>query len=101
MIIYNVTVKTNHSIAAEWLDWLKQEHIPDMLATNCFTHANVLRLLDTDESDGVTYAVQYFAEDKAAYDQYMEKYAITMREKGTGKWGNNFVAFRSLLEVVH
>ena len=48
MIIYNVTIKTAHSITDEWLNWLKEEHIADVVNTGCFTHATVLRLLDID-----------------------------------------------------
>ena len=39
MIIYNVTVKVDHSIADDWLSWLQQEHIPEIIATECFTDA--------------------------------------------------------------
>ena len=39
MIIYNVTIKVDHSIADEWKIWLMEEHIPGMIATGCFTHA--------------------------------------------------------------
>ena len=33
MIIYNVTIKTAHSITDEWLNWLKKEHIADVINT--------------------------------------------------------------------
>lgn len=101
MIVYNVTVKTDHSIAGAWLQWLKEEHIPEILATGCFTHAAVHRLLEVDESDGVTYAVQYHAKNRADYDRYISDFAETMRKKGTEKWGNKFIAFRTLMQVVH
>ena len=101
MIIYNVTIKVDASIHHEWLSWLKQEHIPDIIKTGCFTSANILRLLETDDIDGPTYAIQYFAESKALYNIYIEKYAGLMRQKSFDKWGNQFIAFRSLLEVVN
>lgn len=101
MIIYNVTIKVDHSIADEWLVWLKEEHIPDMVKTGCFTHARVLRLLEVDESDGITYAVQYHAESKALYNRYIKEYSTPMRNKSTEKWGEKFVAFRSVMEIVH
>ncbi len=101
MILYNVTVKSDHSIASEWLKWLQQEHIPEMIATGCFTHANVFRLLETDETDGITYAVQYFSEDQFLYEKYIEKFSNGMRKKGLDKWGNKCVAFRSVMEVVN
>jgi hypothetical protein len=101
MIIYNVTIKVDHSIADDWLDWLKEEHIPDIIKTGCFTHATILRLLEVDESDGITYAVQYHAESKAMYNRYIRDYADTMRKKGSDKWGNKFIAFRSVMMVVY
>jgi len=101
MIIYNVTVKVEPSIAEEWLKWLREEHIPEVIATSCFQEATLLQLLDTDESEGLTFASQYRAKDREAVDRYLEKYAEDLRAKGTSRWGNQFVAFRSLLKVIN
>jgi Domain of unknown function (DUF4286) len=101
MIIYNVTVKVNNEIAADWLDWLRAEHIPAMKATGCFTHATILRLLETDDADGPTYAVQYFAESRGMLNNYLELHAATLRAQGLEKWGAGFIAFRSIMEVVN
>jgi hypothetical protein len=101
MIVYNVTVKVDHSIAEQWLTWLKEEHIPDVVNTGCFTHATILWLLEVDESDGITYAVQYHALNKDLYNRYISEFAEKMRQKGFDKWSNKFVAFRSVMMVVH
>lgn len=100
-VIYNVTVKVEHSIAPQWLEWLRGEHIPEVIATGCFTDWMVLRLLETDETDGLTYAIQYRASSKEMYNRYITEFAIAMREKGYRKWGNRFIAFRSVMEVVN
>lgn len=100
MIVYNVTIKVTNKIAEHWLHWLQTEHIPEMIGTGCFTHATIHRLLEVDDSEGPTYAVQYFAESKALYNQYIEKSAAAMREKGFAKWGDQFIAFRSVMQVV-
>lgn len=101
MIIYNVTVKTDHSITEAWLNWLREEHIPDILQTGCFTDARVLRLLEVDESDGITHAVQYHADSKAQYNRYIREFADSMRKKSTEKWGEKMIAFRSVMQIVH
>ena len=101
MIIYNVTVKVDHAIAAQWLGWLKKEHIPDIIATGCFTHATILHLIEADDKEGITYAVQYHATDKALYDRYIQTFAEEMRKKAGSKWGDQFIAFRSVMRVVH
>lgn len=101
MIVYNVTTKVEHSIAAAWLAWLKEEHIPDLVATGCFTHAIILQLTETDNTEGPTYAVQYHSPGKALYDRYIEQYAESMRKKATDKWGNKFISFRTVMTVVN
>jgi Domain of unknown function (DUF4286) len=72
MFIYNVTIKVHVSIHVAWLQWLKKVHVPEVLATDCFTKATIVRLLEIDDSEGPTYAVQYLAESKASYNLYMQ-----------------------------
>jgi hypothetical protein len=100
MIVYNVTIQVENTIAREWLDWLRAEHIPEMISTGCFTKAQVHRLLETDETEGRTYAVQYYANSRDLYNRYIEKFSDALRKKGIEKWGNRFIAFRSVMELV-
>jgi len=101
MIIYNVTTKADHSIAAEWLQWLKEEHIPEMIATGCFEDATVLQLIDIDQTDGLTYAVQYHAQSKEQYHLYLQQHAGAIRKKVTEKWGTRIISFRTVMTVVN
>ena len=36
MIIYNVTVTVQNEIVEEWLNWIRLEHIPEVLSTGLF-----------------------------------------------------------------
>ena len=101
MFIYNVTIKIQHPIHKEWLQWLKEEHVADVLATGCFSKATIVRLLEVDDTEGPTYAIQYLAESKALYNHYIEKFAGTMRQKSFDKWGDKFIAFRSVMQVIN
>jgi hypothetical protein len=101
MIIYNVTVKITNAIHTDWLQWLKDEHIPEIIQTGCFTHAVILRIMEVDDTEGPTYAIQYFAESKGLYNNYIENHAVLLREKSFKKWGNQFIAFRSVMQVVN
>ncbi|HEU4472049.1 MAG TPA: DUF4286 family protein [Flavisolibacter sp.] len=100
-IIYNVTIHVEQAIAEPWLQWLIKEHIPDVMGTGCFSGHRVVRLLEVDESEGPTYAVQYFAESKADYNRYIQLHAGEMRQRSFQKWGERFIAFRSVMEVVN
>lgn len=100
MIIYNVTVKVELPIATAWLDWLQKEHIPEVIATGCFTHANVLHLFEQDDEEGITYAIQYHTLSPDLYDKYIGEFAATMRKKAIDKWGDRFIAYRSVMKKI-
>ena len=100
MFIYNVTTKVAAPIEAPWLVWLQGQHIPDMMATECFSDATILQLLEIDDDEGPTFAIQYKVESKALYNRFIEKHTATMRQKAFDKWGNQFIAFHSFMQVV-
>lgn len=100
MIIYNVTIKISWLIHDAWLQWMQQEHMPEVIATGCFTHSQMARLLETDETEGPTYATQYFAKGKSDYNRYIELHAASLRQKALDKWGEQFIAFRSVMQIV-
>jgi hypothetical protein len=101
MIIYNVTIKPDWSIHDAWIKWMQEEHIPEMLATQLFYDFQLLRLLEIDDAEGPTYAVQYHAHTLENYERYIAEFAPIQRQKGIEKWGDKFVAFRSLMRIVN
>ncbi len=101
MILYNVTVTIDPQIEAEWVEWMKNVHIPEVMNTGCFEEHKFLRLVtERPDVDGNTYAIQYFATDGKQIDIYMEKHAPGLRQSHAEKYGNKMAAFRTLLEEV-
>ena len=100
MIIYNVTTKVRSDIASEWLKWMKDVHVKEILVTGCFTDSKLVKLLEIDEEEGPTYALQLFADSKAIYNQYVEKFAGKMRQQAFDKWGDKFISIRSVMQIV-
>jgi len=101
MIVYNVTVKVQHSIADAFMKWMKEVHIPDIINTGCFTHALIYHLMEADDAEGITYAIQYHAKDFAHYKKYLEKFATSMSKITYDKWGEQYIAFRTVMQVVN
>jgi Domain of unknown function (DUF4286) len=101
MIVYNITIKIVPEIEEEWVRWQKEEHIPDVMSSGQFTDYKFYRLLEQNESDGITYIVQYFAPSLENYHRYINETAPLLRQKALDKWGNQFIAFRTVMEVVH
>jgi hypothetical protein len=100
MIVYNITVKVNEEIAAEWIEWQKNEHIPEIMSTGLFDSYNLFRLLNQDDVEGPTYVTQFFCSNIENYDSYILDHAHFLRKKSFAKLSNKFIAFRSLLETV-
>lgn len=101
MIIYNVTVKVDVDIADNWATWMKEEHIPDLLQTGKIQDARLCRLIDDQPGeDAVTYVAQYSCATMNDYNAYIDEYATEMRERAFKAWGNKFVAFRTVMEVL-
>lgn len=100
MIIYNITNKVHPSIEDPWLQWQKEEHIPDTMRSGQFTDYKIFRLLEQDDSDGVTYVIQYTAPSKEHYQHYIDAFAPALRKKAFDKWGDLFIAFRTIMQVL-
>ena len=100
MIIYNVTLKVNADIADSWIYWMKAEHMPELMGTDLFIDCRLCRLLEHDDAEGVTYIAQYFCDGMEQYEQYVAEYAQTMRDKAFKMFGNKFIAFRTIMEVL-
>ena len=100
MILYNVTVNIDVTVHDEWLQWMKEIHIPEVMATGCFLENKICRIL-AEEEGGKAYSIQYFAPDMTTYIKYQTEFAPALQQEHTQKYGGKFGAFRTLLEVVH
>lgn len=101
MYIYNVTIKLDWSIHNEWLTWMKEEQLPAMLLTKYFYKHQMVRLLEVDEDEGPTYAIQYYANTMEDYQQFLHYAAPAFSEQAINKWGDRFILFGTLMEVVN
>lgn len=100
MYIYNVTINVEDSIREAWLHWLRETHIPEMLATGKFSDARVCRVVVAEETGGTTFAVQYKAQSREALVAYYQEDAPRLRADGVERFGDKCVAFRTELEIL-
>lgn len=100
MYIYNVTINIEESVHDQWLQWMKETHIPDVLATGKFTKAKMCRVLVEEEMGGLTYSIQYTSPNKETLERYYIEDAETLRHDVAKHFAGKFVAFRTELEVI-
>src|SRR4051812_26147695 len=99
MYVYNVTVNIDATVHEEWLSWMKQKHIPDVMATGCFTESRMLKVLNVDDA-GHTYSIQYAFRHMSDIEKYQKEFAGTLQAEHKEKFGDNYAAFRTLLQLV-
>lgn len=100
MYIYNVTMNITEDIHDEWMKWVKEKHIPEMLNIGVFSKAKMCEVLVEEEMGGVTYSVQYTTESLDLLDQYYKFHADTMRNEGAKLFKDKMLSFRTELKVI-
>lgn len=100
MIIYNVTVKVEPDIHDDWLEWMRDIHIHDVMNSGIFVKQQMCKIISPDEADGVTYAIQYTCRTVEDFDRYMLDFAPALQAKHNDRYKDKFVAFRTLMEIV-
>lgn len=99
MYTYNVTVSVDDSVHDAWLVWMQEEHIPEVLATGMFVDAT-LHEVQVDQDSGRTYATQYRFQAPEDLQLYQQLYAPALMQKTAAKFGQNALAFRTVLRTV-
>ena len=100
MIYYNVTINIHESVHEQWLDWMQNKHIKDVIATGKFSSARMVKVLVEEEMGGLTYAIQYTTDSKETLQRYYYEDAPRLREEGAKLFGDKMLAFRTELELV-
>jgi hypothetical protein len=100
MLLYNVTVGIDKEVEAEWLQWIKEKHIPDVLNTGMFVSSRMFKVLHDQDDGTISYSIQYFAESIDQVQQYLEVYAPVLIEEHRNKFANKHVVFQTLLQEV-
>jgi len=100
MIIYNVTINIHESVHDQWMDWMQHKHIADVLATGKFISARMVKVLVEEEMGGVTYSLQYTAENRDMLERYYNEDADRLRQEGATLFGEKMLAFRTELELI-
>jgi hypothetical protein len=101
VIVYNLTMQVDWSIASDWLNWQKTENIPQILRTKLFDAFKIYRLLEQEDQEGPTYTIQFFTSSQENYRKYHVQFAPVLGQKAFARWGNKIVAHRTLMELVH
>ncbi len=100
MILYSVTVSIDKEVSKEWLNWMKEIHIPDVLATGLFLENKVAKI-HAEEEGGISYSIQYLLRSWEDYNSYQTKFAAKLQQEHQDRYAQKCVSFRTVLEIIH
>lgn len=97
MVTYAVHITVRHEVYPEYVAWLKNEHINEVLALPGFISADLcLRKGGSMESSSKDVKIIYKIKDEEHLKLYMTEYAMKLREKGTDKFPGQYSAQREV-----
>lgn len=100
MIIYNVTVSVDYEIVSDWMQWMKETHIPDVMATGRFIDYKVLKVYGQNGDTAISFAIQYTCLNVSMLNDYMTKEAPALQKLHNDRFGEKAVGFRTVLQIL-
>jgi Domain of unknown function (DUF4286) len=93
-LVYEVTAVVELEMSEGWERYMREEHIPDVLATGCFTRASLAR------ASGGRYLIRYHLADRADLDRYLTQAAPALRAEFTARYPGGVALTRETWELV-
>jgi hypothetical protein len=100
MMLYNVTIGIDKAVEAEWLTWMRDHHIPAVMATGYFYDYKMYKVLHDQGEETTSYSVQFFAPSIKNVVAYLELSAPVIMNELKTEFRDRHVAFQTLLEEV-
>lgn len=100
MFFYSVTIALDKEIEKEWLEWMINHHIPDVMNTNCFLSYNIFQVFSAHSEDVSTYNIQYAFEKIEDIEKYQKEFSANLQKEHSDKFGGKFVATRTVLKKI-
>ena len=98
MLLYNVTITVDIDVHEEWARWVRQSHIPDVMATGMFVSYRMSRLMGHEHTDAEIYTMQYLVKDMAYLRRYQEEFAPELQRQHKERYDGKFAAFRTVMD---
>lgn len=99
MVIYVVNTTFKKELREEWIKWMKEVHIPNVLNTGYFSGAEIFSvILPAKSGDEVSCSVHYKSDTYEKFMSYTVKEAKRLRKEVEEKFGSSLIIDRQLLE---
>lgn len=101
MIIYSITTSVKNEHVNEWLKWMQDEHIPNIMRTGYFENFKMYKVrVPTTSSEESTYIINYECESFEKYKEYADTEAARLRANYAAKYSGIAKTARTVIESI-
>ena len=84
---YEVTMEVDSSIAEEWVEYMRSEHIPEVMQKHVFSSCQFLRIIEPAKEGLDCFRITYEAENLSAIQEYRAELSPDLRTKHDERYG--------------
>jgi hypothetical protein len=100
-ILYNITTIVDHTAKEQWLDFVTNDIIPFIKATKLFEDIKLVRIIDREYNpDGVSFAIQLYAESFADCRTYELDFLPILSAKEQEYFAGKIASFSTFMEIL-
>lgn len=99
MYIYNITFNVEKEIEDEWLEYVKNTFIPQILSGGLL-HSSLMSKIMVDEVQGISYSIQFTADNQADIRKFIATELDQIINKLHLKFSPKMVYFATELQVI-
>ncbi|MBC7410004.1 MAG: DUF4286 family protein [Arcicella sp.] len=98
MIIQNITYSINKDLEQDFLDWMQNTHVQNVMITGFPKSFKIMRLLTEVENGGATFSFQYNFDNLNSFEVFEREYFDDLNYEVDKRYTGKYVFFPSLLE---
>ena len=100
MNFYNITCVVENPEVERWLQWIKNEGIPNALKNSNFTNARIFRVWVTD-SEHTTFSVQFRAKNREDIARFHQHTELIFRQECHAIFKDSVLMFSTEIEEIN
>lgn len=100
MLFHNITYNIDVNSEQDFLDWMRNTHVPKVMMTGFPKSFKILKLLTEIDNGGVTYSFQYFFDSIEGFEVFENDYLDDLNDSVDKRYRGKYVFFPSLLQDI-
>jgi hypothetical protein len=100
MLLYNITFHVATEVSESFEAYLRSTHLPEVISSESIRDHKLLKLLMQDESEVMTFALQYFLPDAGTYNQHIAVMDVSLKTDLFERFGDKVLYFCTLMETI-